>query len=170
MTAPFATCQYRYCPSCQNKLEKKLLDERQRLVCSPCGFIFWNNPKPSVSAILANENKILLLKRSHAPFKNYWVLPGGYIEYDEDPKSSIIREVKEETGFDIIINTIIAAYLIDTDPKGNSIDIVYAGNITGGNLSLREHGDGKFFAVDCLPDPIAYKHKEVIIYWNTKND
>lgn len=43
---------YKFCPNCKNKLGEKLVDKRIYLSCSKCNFIFWNNPKPVVSALL----------------------------------------------------------------------------------------------------------------------
>lgn len=156
---------FRFCPGCSNKLQQKILDGRLRLVCNQCGFVFWNNPKPTTSIILEKNKKILLLQRSEEPFRDYWVLPGGYVENDENPALTIKREVKEETGLDVIINKIVAIYLIDNDPRGNSIDIVYFGIITGGKLRLKEHNQAKFFSPNDLPNLIAYKHREVVINW-----
>jgi len=33
-----------------------------------------------------------------------WDLPGGDVEYGEDPKKAILREIKEETGFNKLGN------------------------------------------------------------------
>src|SRR5476649_2735589 len=52
-------------------------------------------------AIVVNpEAKILALRRSKtAPAQPLtWDLPGGIIEYGEDPTAGIIREASEETG------------------------------------------------------------------------
>ncbi|MBI4062623.1 NUDIX hydrolase [Candidatus Gottesmanbacteria bacterium] len=136
------------------------------MFCDKCGFIFWKNPKPTTSIILEKEGKVLLIKRSKEPFKNYWVLPGGYVEYDEDPRSTIEREVKEETGLEVAVDEVVSVYLIDTDPRGNSIDIVYKGSILGGQLNLEEHSQYRFFPPKDLPDLMAYKHRDVIVQYN----
>lgn len=158
----------RYCAQCATPLSIKRIDGKERLACDHCSFIFWNNPKPTTSIILEQEGKVLFLQRSHEPFKGYWVLPGGYVEYDEDPKDTIVREVKEETGLTVKLEEAIYTYLIDTDPRGNSIDIVFEGKITGGKLALREHSQGKFFSQSDLPSLIAYKHREVVEQWYRK--
>lgn len=158
--------QYRFCPSCAIRLQKKCIDGVERLACPACDFIFWNNPKPTTSIILPKDGKVLLLKRAHEPFKGQWVLPGGYVEHDEDPKTTIIRETKEETGLDIAVLGVIYTYLIDNDPRGNSIDIVFRGEITGGEMKLQEHTRYDFFSPDKLPEPIAYKHREAVSIWH----
>lgn len=52
-----------------------------------------------VALIATNKNKILLQK---AEKDNYWSLIGGRVSLNEDTKSAIIREVKEEIG--IVLN------------------------------------------------------------------
>lgn len=61
--------------------------------CKLCEF---NNPKGTATAVILNEGKILLLKRSEEPFKGQWDLPGGFMNAGETPGEAIRREVKEE--------------------------------------------------------------------------
>ena len=53
-----------------------------------------------VSAIIYNKDKskILLFQMND---KDYYMLPGGRIEFNEDSTSAIKREIKEETNFDL---------------------------------------------------------------------
>lgn len=155
---------YKFCPNCKNSLVKKSIDKKYRLICENCGFIFWNNPRPCVSAIIAKNNQILLLKRACPPLKDYWCLPGGVIDYDEKPEISIVREIKEEINLDIKIEKLIGAYLIDNDPRGNGLDLIYSTTIYNGSFRLSiEHSAFEFFSFNNLPSPIAYKHREAII-------
>ncbi len=56
----------------------------------------------SAKALIFNEeDKLLLLKETGG---KGWELPGGGIEYGEDPISTIHRELEEETGF--VVGTI----------------------------------------------------------------
>ena len=57
-------------------------------------------PRLTVGAIIEKDGKILLAKRNHEPFKDYWYLPGGHVEIGETAEQAIIREVKEETNLD----------------------------------------------------------------------
>jgi len=60
------------------------------------------NPKPTVGAILydpdSGKGNILLTRRNIEPFKDYWCLPGGHIEFYEKAIDAVKREVKEETN------------------------------------------------------------------------
>ena len=60
-----------------------------------------------MSVLVTHNNKILLGKRLGEPGKGRWALPSGYIEFEDDFLSAAIREVKEETGLDIEIVSIL---------------------------------------------------------------
>src|SRR3989344_9674259 len=153
---------YKFCPNCKTSLIKRVINNRSRVTCPNCNFIFWNNPRPCVSAIVpSKDKKILLLKRAKNPLKDYWCLPGGVVEYDETPEQSTTREVKEETNLDVKIDYLLGVYLIDNDPRGNGLDIIFVGSATGDKVKLSaEHSEYKFFSPNELPELIAYKHRE----------
>jgi len=60
-----------------------------------------------VSAIVIKDNKILLIHRRKEG-REYWVVPGGGVEEGEGLEQGLIREVKEETGLDLIRYNLIA--------------------------------------------------------------
>lgn len=59
------------------------------------------------SACVKNEDKILMVQENKKEVKNLWDLPGGKLKIDEDVKEAVIREVLEETGFKINVNSIL---------------------------------------------------------------
>lgn len=159
---------YTYCPHCKNNLSYKIIDNEQVKACLKCNFIFWNNPKPVVSILTYKNKKVLMLQRSREPLKDYWVLPGGFIRYDETAGEAIKREVKEETGLEIVIAGIVGIYRIDNDPRGIHVDIIFHGK-TSGNLKLgNEDKKWRYFSPKNLPNNIAYKHREAINDWYKK--
>jgi ADP-ribose pyrophosphatase YjhB (NUDIX family) len=55
----------------------------------------------SVAGIITNENgEILLLNHALRPVSG-WGLPGGFIEFGEQPEAAFRRELREETGIDL---------------------------------------------------------------------
>lgn len=54
-----------------------------------------------VSAIIYNKDKSKVLLFKIDDGRSFYMLPGGRIHYNEDSKSAIIREVKEELDFDL---------------------------------------------------------------------
>src|SRR5260370_18836090 len=57
---------------------------------------------PCVGAILTDGGRILLIRRGHEPEKGRWSLPGGRIEPGETDQQALVREVREETGLEVI--------------------------------------------------------------------
>ena len=57
----------------------------------------------AVRGIIFIEGKLLMIENSFGEAK----LPGGGIEGDEDDYTALLREVKEETGFDVIPESIV---------------------------------------------------------------
>jgi len=62
----------------------------------------WDTPFPSIfvttDALVVQSGHLLLIKRKNNPGKGLWAMPGGYIKVDEDIKTSMIRELNEETN------------------------------------------------------------------------
>ena len=56
----------------------------------------------AVRAVTFVDGKLLLIQNNRGELK----LPGGGIEAGEDDPAALIREVKEETGYDVIPETI----------------------------------------------------------------
>jgi len=55
-----------------------------------------------IAVIMIKEGKILLVHRIKKS-KEYYVIPGGGIEKDENIEQAAVREIKEETGLDIVL-------------------------------------------------------------------
>ncbi|MGV8150624.1 MAG: NUDIX domain-containing protein [Candidatus Woesearchaeota archaeon] len=57
-------------------------------------------PIPIILCAITSKDRVLLIKRTARPYKNYWSLIGGKILLHEDIKSAALRKAKEETGID----------------------------------------------------------------------
>ena len=62
----------------------------------------YRNPSLTVDIFIYDENKnFILIKRGNEPFKNYWALPGGFVDYGECVEDAAVREALEETSIKI---------------------------------------------------------------------
>ena len=58
---------------------------------------------PCVGAVVHDAaGRLLLIRRGHDPHRGLWSLPGGRIEARESPEQAVVREVREETGLDVV--------------------------------------------------------------------
>ena len=81
----------------------------------------------SASAIITNEkNEILLIKGP----KRGWEFPGGVVESNETIEEAVIREVKEETGYNVRVNHICSVH---HNLKENVLNVVFLGEKINGN-------------------------------------
>ena len=155
---------FKYCPLCGTQFEHKQIAQKTRPSCPSCGFIFYQNPFPTVSVLVFNENQVLLEKRAREPGKNKWALPSGYIEFEEDFLSTAIREVKEETGLEIEILSILNVQSAFLPPAYHFLSIFLLAQEIGGNLSPGDDvEDVKWFSfAEPLPE-MAFEPDENLI-------
>lgn len=52
----------------------------------------------SMKALLFFQNKLLILQKQDRHGAKPWELPGGGVEFGEDPQMALAREIQEETG------------------------------------------------------------------------
>jgi ADP-ribose pyrophosphatase YjhB (NUDIX family) len=89
-----------------------------------------------VVILIADGDRVLLGRRaesSYAPGK--WCLPGGFIEFDEDFLTAAIREVKEETGYDVEITSILSVMSNFLRPNLHTLVVVLEASIISGEPS-----------------------------------
>ena len=112
-----------------------------------------------------DEGKVLLQKRGDS---GKWGFPGGAIELGETAEETAVRELKEETGLDVEVESLIGIYT-DSDikyPSGDeahSICIVYKLKAIGGELKCDnlETIGLKYFAIDELPEMFCKQHEDL---------
>jgi ADP-ribose pyrophosphatase YjhB (NUDIX family) len=79
------------------------------------------------------DNQILLIKRGVEPGKGKWALPSGFIESDESPEETALRELYEETGISGRIKRLIGVYSEPTETYGRVLLIAYEAEFVGGH-------------------------------------
>jgi len=99
-----------YCQFCGEKNLKRNIKE-SAFECLLCGRIMYLNSKPSVCAVIIQNQNVLLIRQSSSLVQT-WDLPGGFLLYGESPEDGLKRELKEELNADIKIEKLLTA-LID---------------------------------------------------------
>lgn len=123
-------------------------------------------PSLTTDIFIFDDNfNFILIKRKNKPFKNYWALPGGFIDYGECVEDAAIREAKEETNIDITLKDLIGVYSKpDRDPRGHTISVVYSAK---GNMEDRKADDDAcdieiFSQYELCKINIAFDHEKII--------
>src|SRR5262249_61453174 len=90
---------------------------------------------PCVGATITAGGRILLIRRGHEPEAGRWSLPGGRIEAGETDEQALVREVREETGLDVVPGPLIGA--VDRPRPGGQVLVIrdYAATVAGGALA-----------------------------------
>lgn len=110
-------------------------------------------------AIVHDERGVLLAHWREGAYGG-WTLPGGGMEPGEHPEQTVVREVREETGYDVRVEGVIGvgSIIIPGERRipGPARDlqglrIVYRCTIVGGELAIEQEGstdDVAWFALD----------------------
>jgi ADP-ribose pyrophosphatase YjhB (NUDIX family) len=89
--------------------------------------------KPLVAAgvVFVDEHDRLMLVRP--TYKEYWDIPGGYVEPGETPREAVVREVAEELGIHPSIGDLLSVDWAPHPDEGDKVLFVF----DGGRLSER---------------------------------
>ncbi len=118
----------------------------------------------ATAAVFDGHDRILLHRRED---NGKWGLPGGSIEVGERADESIVREVKEETGYDVKVVRLVGvysdpAYTTITYPNGDVVSYVallFECEVIGGTATTSDESTAvDWFDPDNLPEPFIENH------------
>lgn len=91
----------------------------------------------SVRGLIRRNGRMLLLKHLTSYGAEVWSIPGGRAQIGEDPRDALVREVKEETTLNVVVNETVGVYGLtwDDDAKG-AVAIVFHCNLIGGTVDI----------------------------------
>jgi len=96
-----------------------------------------NSVVPSVVAVVLDaDGRVLLI---HKTDNDLWALPGGGHEVGESIAQTVVREVKEETGYDVEVDRLTGTYTnpghvmaYDDGEVRQQFSLCFRASITGG--------------------------------------
>ena len=105
----------------------------------------------SAYGLILQDGRILLCRISdHLPLDaGLWTLPGGGIDFGEDPADAMVREVREETGLSVRPLEIagIDSFFVKEEGRAfHGIRILYRTELVGGVLRPEVDGTTDFCA------------------------
>jgi acetyl-CoA carboxylase carboxyl transferase subunit beta len=88
----------------------------------------------AAAAVVINErDEVLLIRRGREPAKGKWSLPGGSVQRSETPAQAALREVREETGLEVEVETDLWRITVALSPQ-HEFDLVgFLANYRGGD-------------------------------------
>lgn len=130
---------------------------------APADFVEWNRrefgyatPKVDVRGVIFSGDRILLIREDAD--EGRWTLPGGWADVNESPAESVIREVREETGFECRVLNLLA--VLDREKQGHQppfpyhiYKLFFHCEIVGGTPTAnRESSALDYFNREALPE------------------
>ena len=109
-------------------------------------------------AIIFDEQGRVLL--CHRQDLDVWNLPGGGVESGELPTEAVIRETKEETGLESVVEQLTGVY--GKNEKDEFV-FVFVCRVVGGQLCVIDEADeSRYFEIEDIPQNTIPKHVERI--------
>jgi 8-oxo-dGTP pyrophosphatase MutT (NUDIX family) len=97
--------------SCGAKCIDIVESGRARRACGTCRRVYYHNPFPGVALLVVDGDRFLMGRRSQGLYgAGTWSLPSGYIEFDEDFLTGGRREVLEETGIEVAVESLLSVH------------------------------------------------------------
>jgi len=155
------TSTFRYCPICSKPLKGSDGWEEGIPRCAVCDEIFYSAPHPTVSAIIISEDEehVLLTRRNIEPFKDWWDIPGGFLEIGESLEQGLRREILEELDVEIELGAYLGSYPdIYGRVQAPTINAFFIVNIVEGEpVAASDVSASQWFHRDNLPQDIAFE-------------
>jgi ADP-ribose pyrophosphatase YjhB (NUDIX family) len=115
-----------------------------------------NSLVPGASAIVTDDQGRILLQRRSDNAR--WALPGGVMDIGESIGQTVVREVREETGFEVEPEDIVGVYsdpghvfAYDDGEVRQQFSVCFVCRIVGGELQVsQESSEVAFFSPEVI--------------------
>jgi 8-oxo-dGTP diphosphatase len=122
-------------------------------------------------AVLVDEQDRILLALWNEAERPLWTLPGGGVELHETPEDGAVREVREETGYDVRLEGLLRVDTREVAPADRltgsgrwlrSVRVVYRARVVGGELANELDGTTDEARWIPLADVPALPHVSIV--------
>lgn len=103
-----------------------------------------------VAAVLLKDKQVLATQRGYGDLQGRWEFPGGKIEFGEDHKAALSREIQEELDAQITVGDFLTTVECDY-PNFHLIMHAYQCELLG-DFHLQEHSAARWLNLETLYD------------------
>ena len=125
-------------------------------------------PYLAVDGIINIQNEegrfvgIVLIERKYPP--NGLALPGGFVEVGESVERAVLREMKEETGLDVVV---LRQFRVYSDPKRDKrfhvVSVVFECVARGVPMGSDDAKMAKVYRYEEIPlDKLVFDHSKIL--------
>jgi ADP-ribose pyrophosphatase YjhB (NUDIX family) len=160
-----------YCVNCGTPLQTRLVEGRDLEACPACSFVLWHDPKVVTMVIVEDDRgDVIVGRRAIEPGYGHWCLPGGYVNDDEHPADSAVRECREEIGAEVRIAELLGVYHIRKRGAASMVGIGYRAVLCPGETPVAgaEMLEVRAFPGDSLPELVFTSHRQAMSDWRVR--
>ncbi len=142
------------------------IEGRERPRCPACPFVHFENPASAAAGVVIDpDRRVLLVRRAIEPFLGSWALPAGYQEIDEDPRDTVVREIREESGIDVEVLELFDLLFVIAPTRKPANLAVYLCRPLGGQLQPgHDASEAAWFELDRLPMDLGFENGPRILH------
>jgi 8-oxo-dGTP diphosphatase len=160
----------RFCPRCGGPVHAGAV--RGAFACAACDRRIYLNPVAAVAGVLLSDRPglpaagvevpperatHLLWVRRAGTEQGCWCLPCGYVEYGEEIRAALAREMAEETGLTVAAGAVLTAESNFHDPLRLTVGIWFLVRYLCGSVRPGDDADrAGFFPLSEGPEPMAF--------------
>ncbi|SDQ17672.1 NUDIX domain-containing protein [Curtobacterium sp. UNCCL20] len=117
------------------------------------------------------EGDRVLLAKLRFPEAGTWTLPGGGVEFDETVEQAVVREIREETGYEATVGPLLGIrhHIVPAERRIHAngrpmkaVQVVFRASIVGGALRSELDGSTDEAAWMAIADLPHHRHGLVV--------
>lgn len=113
----------------------------------------------AAALIRDDAGRVLLFKHTYRR-RHPWGLPGGWIGRDEKLEEAVMRELREESGLEVVVERLALA---DLEVRYRRIDLLYMCRIVGGAFRPSPEVSARaYFPLEALPDMMPEQRRLIM--------
>ena len=119
-----------------------------------------------IFSVRAHALRVLLVRRTEAPFRGRWSLPGGFGRPNESLDDAARRQLQEETDVhDVYLEQLYTFGAPRRDPRGRVISVAYFA-LVAADVNAQATGPGVEVSWHPVTEPpeLAFDHNEIVRY------